>query len=118
MHYLSNHVQKALPPLDVTSADQSETDSGVQVTTRDVGEGINCIKSMHPLAGFAALHAWRNGRLLTYSLRATRAKPLAAGAVVSLAGAEPPNIWKSIVPKNSANRHLSVSLRIWPVALM
>lgn len=54
----------------------------------------------------------------TYSLRATRAKPLAAGAVVSLAGAEPPNIWNSMVPKNSASTCLRVSLRICPVVLM
>lgn len=51
----------------------------------------------------------------SYSLMATRAKPLAAGAVVSFGGAAPPKIWNSSVPRNSAMRQRNSSDLIWPV---
>lgn len=50
-----------------------------------------------------------------YLLMQTRAKPFAAGAVVSLGGAAPPKIWNSSVPRNSASRQRASSDLIWPV---
>lgn len=54
--HLHDHVEQALPILHVAGAHQRKGDSWVEVRSRDVGKGVDCVHSTGEMCVLSCVH--------------------------------------------------------------